>query len=192
MEKKLEQSRNIQKIKDEINSLNQAVTYEPQTAHNYKLYTDKVNRLAEKLASAQSQYDLLFTPEELLIRDSQIKVAQQQARLEQEKKSREQQEEIIIKQEEALRLCRLNQEKREREEIECKQRMKSQIEKENRRFIESIQDKLNDKHFLKSELSKLETWWDELTQFGQPCNAAYFSELYQTKKKTLIELIQKL
>jgi len=190
-QKKLEQSRNIENIKHEINLLDRDLASAPQNAHFYKIYKDNSNRLTEQLASAQTQYDLLFTPEELLIRDSQMKVAQQQARLEQEKKCREQQEEIRIKQEEALRLCRLNQEKRQREEIECRQRMKSQIEKDNKLYIESIQDKLDNKPFLKSELSKLESWWDELTQFGQPCNAAYFSELYQTKKKILIELIQK-
>jgi hypothetical protein len=191
-QKKLEQSRNIQKIQEEINLLDQDLANAPQTAHYYKLYKDNRNRLTEQLASAQTQYDLLFTPEELLVRDSRLKVAQQQARLEQEKKYREQQEEIRIKQEEALRQCRLNQEKRQREEIECKERMKSQIDKENRVYVESIQDKLYNKPFLKSELSKLESWWDELKQFGQPCNAAYFSELYQTKKKILVELIQKL
>ena len=191
-QKKLEQTRNIQKIKDEINLLEQDLASGPQNAHFYKLYKDNVNRLTEQLASTQTQYDLLFTPEELLIRDSQMKVAQQQARLEQEKKCKEQQEEIRIKHEEALRLCRLNQEKRQREEIECKQRMKSQIEKDNRVYVESIQDKLDDNHFLKSELSKLETWWDELTKYGQPCNASYFLELYETKKKILVELIQKI
>ena len=191
-QKKQEHRRNIQKIKDEIDSLNQGLAFQAQTASNYKLYNDNQNRLTEQLTRAQSQYDLLFTPEELLIRDSQLKVAQQQQRLEQEKKCREQQEELIIKQEEALRLCRLNEEKRQREEIECKERMKSQIDNENRLYIESIQDKLDNKQFLKSELSNLETWWDELTQFGQPCNASYFLELYQTKKKILISIIQKL
>lgn len=191
-QKKQEQSRNIQKIKDQINSLNQGLAFEAQTAHNYKLYVDNLNRLNEQLDREQSQYDLLFTPEELLIRDSQIKVAQLQQRLEQEKKYREQHEELRIKQEESLRLCRLNEEKRRKEEIECKERMKSQIDKDNRVYVESIQDKLDNKPFLKSELSKLETWWDEITQFGQPCNASYFLELYQTKKKILISIIQKL
>ncbi len=191
-QKKQEYRRNIQKIKDEIELLDYDLSVQAQTASNYKIYRDNRNRLTEQLASAQTEYDLLFTPEELLIRDSQLKVAQQQQRVEQEKKYREQQEELRIKQEEELRLCRLNEEKRQREEIECKQRMKSQIDKDNRVYVVSIQDKLDNKPFLNSELSKLEAWWDDLTQYGQPCNASYFLELYQTKKKILIDLIQKL
>jgi uncharacterized protein YacL (UPF0231 family) len=191
-QKKQEYRRNIQKIKDEIELLDYDLAVQAQTASNYKIYRDNRNRLTEQLARAQTEYDLLFTPEELLIRDSQLKVAQQQQRVEQEKKYREQQEELRIKQEEELRLCRLNEEKRQREEIECKQRMKSQIDKDNRVYVVSIQDKLDNKPFLNSELSKLEAWWDDLTQYGQPCNASYFLELYQTKKKILIDLIQKL
>jgi uncharacterized protein YacL (UPF0231 family) len=191
-QKKQEHRRNIQKIKDEIELLDYDLSVQAQTASNYKIYRDNRNRLTEQLARAQTEYDLLFTPEELLIRDSQLKVAQQQQRVEQEKKYREQQEELRIKQEEELRLCRLNEEKRQREIIECKERMKSQIDKDNRVYVESIQDKLDNKPFLNSELSKLEAWWDDLTQYGQPCNASYFLELYQTKKKILIDLIQKL
>lgn len=191
-QKKQEQSRNIQKIKDQINSLNQGLAFEPQTAHNYKLYIENLNILTEQLANAQSQYDLLFTPEELVIRDLRIKAARQQQRLEEETKYRKHQEELRIKQEESSRLCRLNEEKRRKEEMECNGRMKSQIDKDNKSYIESISSNIENKDFLNKELSNLETWWDELTQYGQPCNAAYLLQVYNSKKEILKKLITNL
>lgn len=187
--KKIEINNSIEKIKNELKALDEDLAFAPQTANYYKIYKDNVNRLNEQLASLQREYDSLLTPEELLMKDSQLKAAQLQQKLDYEQKCKLELESMRLKREQQLREFNASQEEKCRMSSDFRERMKSTLHIESERYIESIQPNIGNRHFLESELSKLENWWYELTQFGQPCNAAYLSELYQSKKKILKDLI---
>jgi hypothetical protein len=185
-QKKIEISNNIDKINNELKLLDEDLAFAPQSASYYKLYQDNVNRLNEQLSSLKSKYNELLTPEELLIKNSQLK----DLHLLQEQKQKEEIEKMRVKQQEQMLLLKASHEENKKREFEIKQKMTSTLENESKRYLESIQDNLANKDFLTSELNKLENWWDELTQFGQPCNATYLLALYQSKKKILDDLIK--
>jgi len=190
-EKKIEIINKIDKINNELKLLDEDLVFAPQTASYYKTYKDNVNRLNETLSTLQREYDSLLTPEELLIKDSQLKAVQLQKKFQQEQKRNEEIEKMRVKHEEQMLLLKASQEENKKREIQCKQQMTSALENESIHYLESIQDNLANKDYLKSELIKLQNWWNELTQFGQPCNATYLLELYQLKKKILDDLIKK-
>lgn len=191
-QKKQELSATIQKIKDDICSMDESLAFQPQTKSNFDAYQQNRSILERRLSNAQSEYDKLFTPEELLVRDTHIKLMQQKQRADEVKRYEEEQQRLKEKQAQDLKAYQRLAEVSRQEDLAKKNRMRETIETENRRYVDSIQHNIANKEFLTSELLKHEKWWDELTRWGQPCNAEYLANLYETKKAILVNLIQNL
>ena len=191
-QKKLEFSATIQKIKDDICSLDESLAFQPQTASNFDAYQQNRRILQTRLSTIQSEYDKLFTLEELLVRDTHIKLMQQKQRADEIKRYEEEQRRLKEKQAQDLKAYQRLAEVSRQEDLAKKDKMRETLERENRRYIDSIQHNIANKEFITSELLKHEKWWDELTSGGQPCNAEYLANLYETKKILLVNLIKNL
>jgi hypothetical protein len=180
----------IKNVEQQIDDLDHSLSFAPQNATYYAIYEQNRKNLVDKKNSLQIQYDLLFTPEELCIRSEQLKINLQKQQVECEIQFQAHKEILRQKHETEKIRCQEIQWINEQKEMENKQRIMLSIEKEKNLFLDGLKSKMNNKVFLNQELEQLEKWWDELTMYGQPCNAAYLLQLYQSKKEILNNLIK--
>jgi hypothetical protein len=185
----------VKKIKDierEIESLEMSLAYEPQTANGYRTYEASSKALNDKRKALQKEYDDLFSAEELAQRKAQeaheLDIKKQQAVIEMQQKA-------VIERDRLATYVIRDAELRFREQEESA-RMRSWIDTSLQQYEEHVKNLISNnsqnKDFLESELTKLESDWDETTRFGQPPNAAYLYKTYAIKKNQLTDAIRKL